>query len=341
MLQKVGRGPVAWLVESSELGIMSRIVAIQMDPIDSIDISTDATFVLGLEAQRRGYLLYHYQPHHLSLAQGRLIARGHPMELFCTRDPHWRFDREQELDLDQVDLVLMRQDPPFDLAYITATHLLEHITQRVLVVNDPCGVRNAPEKLLVTHFGHWMPPTLISADRKAILEFKREWQDVVIKPLYGAMGRGVLHLSPDDQNIETLLEMIFSSQREPVVVQKFLPEIRQGDKRITLVEGQPAGVINRIPGQGSVRANLHAGGSKGAAEITDREQAICAELGPVLRQRGLLLVGIDIIGGYLNEINVTCPGCLRETNQVLGCRIEEIIFDAIESRLAARSQPEQ
>lgn len=329
---------MARLAESTSWVFMSRVVAIQMDPIDSIDISNDATFMLGLEAQRRGYALYHYLPHHLSLEQGRLTARGHPMELFYGRDPHWRFGSEQEIDLWQVDLVLMRQDPPFDLVYITATHLLEHLTPRVLVVNDPCAVRNAPEKLLVTHFGHWMPPTLISADRKAILEFKQEWQDVVIKPLYGAMGQGVLRLPPDDQNIESLLEMIFSSRREPVVVQKFLPQVCQGDKRITLVEGQPVGVVNRIPGQGSIRANFHAGGSKGAAEITDREREMCAELGSVLRQRGLLLAGIDVIAGYLSEINVTCPAGLQETNHVLGCRIEEIIFDAIEARLAARAR---
>ncbi|HET8725997.1 MAG TPA: glutathione synthase [Alphaproteobacteria bacterium] len=312
---------------------MSLAIAIQMDPIESVDIDADSTFVMALEAQRRGHMLFHYLPKHLSFREGRVFARARPMEVRAVRGDHFTLGAPETLDLAGVDVVLMRQDPPFDMAYITATHVLEHIHPKTLVVNDPAHVRNAPEKLFVTHFPDLMPPTLISSDVDEIKAFRREYRDIIVKPLFGNGGAGVFHLKPDDENLSALLETFTQLSREPVIVQKYLPEIRQGDKRIILVEGEPVGGVSRLPAEGEARANFHAGGQAGKTTLTARERDICGAIGPELRARGLIFVGIDVIGDYLTEINVTSPTGIHEINRLDGVRIQVDLMDAIEARL--------
>ncbi len=314
---------------------MSLAVAIQMDPIGSIDIDADSTFVLALEAARRGHTLYHYLPDHLAFRDGRIYAKARPLSVRRKKGDHFTLGEEVEIDLADVDIVLMRQDPPFDMAYITATHLLEHIHPKTLVVNDPAQVRNAPEKLFVTHFEGLLPPTLIAADRREILAFRAEHEDVVVKPLFGNGGAGVFHVKPGDENLGSLLEMFAETYREPIIVQRYLPEIRDGDKRIILVDGEPVGGVSRMPQDGEARANFHAGGAARKATLTQREQDICAQIGPALRERGLVFVGIDVIGDYLTEINVTSPTGIQEINRLDGIQIEAAIWDAIERRFAA------
>ena len=314
---------------------MSLAVAIQMDPIGSIDIDADSTFVLALEAARRGHALYHYLPDHLAFRDGRIYAKARPLSVRRKKGDHFTLGEEIEIDLADVDIVLMRQDPPFDMAYITATHLLEHIHPKTLVVNDPAQVRNAPEKLFVTHFEGLLPPTLIAADRREILAFRAEHEDVVVKPLFGNGGAGVFHVKPGDENLGSLLEMFAETYREPIIVQRYLPEIRDGDKRIILVDGEPVGGVSRMPQDGEARANFHAGGAARKATLTQREQDICAQIGPALRERGLVFVGIDVIGDYLTEINVTSPTGIQEINRLDGIQIEAAIWDAIERRFAA------
>ncbi|MBI5163922.1 MAG: glutathione synthase [Magnetospirillum sp.] len=314
---------------------MSLAVAIQMDPVEGIDIDADSTFVLGLEAQRRGHALFHYLPQQLALKNGRVFAWIRPVEFCRSKGHHARLGDEQLVDLATMDVVLMRQDPPFDMAYITATHLLEHIHPRTLVVNDPVQVRNAPEKLLVTHFEGLMPPTLITADRRHILEFRREYADIVLKPLFGNGGAGVFHVGPEDENLNSLLELFTQLYREPVIVQQYLPAVREGDKRIILVDGQPAGAVNRVPKAGEARSNLHVGGRAVKTELSAREREICDAIGPTLRSRGLVFVGIDVIGGYLTEINVTSPTGIQEINRFDDVCIEAQIWDAIELRRSA------
>ena len=308
-------------------------VAIQMDPIETIDIDADSTFVLGLEAQARGHTIWHYLPRHLSLSAGRVVARARPLTLRRERGNHYTFGPSTELDLASMDVVLMRQDPPFDMAYITATHILEYIHPKTLVVNDPVSVRNAPEKLFVTRFLDLMPPTLISADRDQIQAFRREHGDVILKPLYGNGGAGVFLVRADDMNFNALFELFTERSREPLVIQRYVPEVREGDKRIILVDGEPMGAINRVPPEGEARSNLHVGGRAEKTTLTDREREICARLGPVLRDRGLIFVGIDVIGGYLTEINVTSPTGLQEVSRFDGVHLESAIWDAIEARL--------
>ena len=312
---------------------MSLAVAIQMDPIESVNIDADSTFALAIEAQARGHALFHYLPGDLSFRDNRVYARARPLAVRREQDDHFTLGGSEILDLAGVDVVLMRQDPPFDMAYITATHLLEHIHPRTLVVNDPVHVRNAPEKLFVTHFEGVMPPTLITTDRAEILAFRAEHRDIIVKPLFGNGGSGVFHVKPDDENLGSLLEMFTEMYREPIIVQRYLPEIRQGDKRIILVDGEPAGAVNRIPLDGEARANFHAGGGAGKTVLTRRERDICAAIGPALRERGLIFVGIDVIGDYLTEINVTSPTGIQEINRLDGIRIEALIWDAIERRL--------
>ena len=308
-------------------------VAIQMDPIETIDIDTDSTFVLGLEAQARGHMIWHYLPRHLSLSGGRVVARARPLTLRREKGNHYSLGPWTELDLASMDVVLMRQDPPFDMAYITATHILEYIHPKTLVVNDPVSVRNAPEKLFVTRFLDLMPPTLISADRDQIQAFRREHGDVILKPLYGNGGAGVFLLRADDMNFNALFELFTERSREPLVIQRYVPEVREGDKRIILIDGEPMGAINRVPPEGEARSNLHVGGRAEKTTLTDREREICARLGPVLRDRGLIFVGIDVIGGYLTEINVTSPTGLQEVARFDGIHLERAIWDAIEARL--------
>ncbi|HTI87865.1 MAG TPA: glutathione synthase [Alphaproteobacteria bacterium] len=312
---------------------MTLKVALQMDPLERINIDADSTFVLALEAQARGYALWHYLPQALALEAGRLAARAHPLKVQRKLGDHFALGEPVMLDLSNVDVVLMRQDPPFDMAYITATHLLEHIHPRTLVVNDPVHVRNAPEKLFVTHFADLMPPTLISGDREQILDFRARHRDIIVKPLFGNGGAGVFHIKPDDENLNALLELFTQLYREPVIVQKYLPEVRKGDKRIILINGEAAGAVTRVPAKGEARANLHVGGKAVRSELTKREREICATIGPSLREMGLVFVGIDVIGDYLTEINVTSPTGLQEIDRFDGVKLEAKIWDTIEARL--------
>jgi glutathione synthase len=315
---------------------MSLAVAIQMDPMETVNIEGDSSFALALEAQARGHGLYHYLPSALSLKQGRVVARARALEVRPEKGNHFTLGAPSLIDLATMDIVLMRQDPPFDMAYITATHLLEHIHPKTLVVNDPIHVRNAPEKLYVTHFAELMPPTLITSDRQLIHAFRAEHKDIVVKPLYGNGGAGVFHVTPDDENLNALLEMFTGLYREPIIVQRYIPEVRAGDKRIILIDGEPAGAITRVPVVGEARANMHAGARAVRASLTAREREICAALGPALKARGLLFVGIDVIGDYLTEINVTSPTGIREIGRFDEIDLAARIWDAIEMKRKAR-----
>jgi len=314
---------------------MSLAVAIQMDPVEGIDIDADSTFSLALEATRRGHGLYHYLPQHLSQRDGRIYARARGFVPQRDKVAPARFGAAETLDLATMDVVLMRQDPPFDMSYITATHMLEHIHPETLVVNDPVQVRNAPEKLFVTHFPELMPPTLISSDREEIRAFRRDHKDIIIKPLFGNGGAGVFHITLEDENLNALLEMFTGLYREPIVVQRYLPEIRRGDKRIILIDGRAAGAINRVPAAGEARSNLHVGGRAEPAELTPRDMEICEAIGPTLQERGLIFVGIDVIGAYMTEINVTSPTGIQEISRFDEVDLAGEIWDAIEARRGA------
>jgi len=314
---------------------MSLAVAIQMDPVEPIDINGDSSFVLGLEAQERGYTLWHYLPNALSLRDGKVTARAQRLELRRELGRHYTMGEPEIIDLSTMDVVLMRQDPPFDMAYITATHILEHIHPKTLVVNDPAQVRNAPEKLFVTHFDGLLPPTLISSDKQAILDFRVEHEDVIVKPLFGNGGAGVFHIKPGDENLTSLMELFTEFYREPMIIQKYLSDVRNGDKRIILVDGEAVGAIDRVPAEGEARANMHVGGQAIKAGMTDRDREICAMIGPSLKERGLIFVGIDVIGNHLTEINVSSPTGIQEINRFDGSKLEALIWDAIEARLNA------
>jgi glutathione synthase len=311
---------------------MSLAVAIQMDPIEPVNIDADSSFALALEAQRRGHSLFHYMPPQMSFAGGKVLARGRPLAVRRERGNHATLGAWETADLSRFDVILLRQDPPFDMAYITTTHLLEHIHPATLVVNDPVHVRNAPEKLFVTHFPDLMPPTLISADPEQIKAFRAEHGDIILKPLFGNGGAGVFHLTPEDENLNALLEMFTQRSREPVIIQRYLPEVRAGDKRIILIDGEPAGGVLRVPASGEARANLHVGGKALKTALTARERDICAAIGPALRARGLVFVGIDVIGDYLTEINVTSPTGIQEVSRFDGSDLPARIWDAIERR---------
>lgn len=311
---------------------MPLTVAIQMDPIEKIDIDADSTFALALEAQQRGHELWHYLPQDLTFSAGSVFARARPLEVKRQRGEHFRLGEEEVLDLGSLDMVLMRQDPPFDMAYITATHILQHIHPKTFVVNDPVEVRNAPEKLFVTQFPDLMPPTLITSDRAAIRAFREEHEDIILKPLFGNGGAGVFHVDPDDDNLNALLEMFTQFYREPIVVQRYLPEVREGDKRIILIDGRAAGVVKRVPKAGEARANLHVGARAEKATLSARDREICETIGPELSKRGLLFVGIDVIGDYLTEINVTSPTGIQEIGRFDGVALEAQLWDAFETR---------
>jgi glutathione synthase len=315
---------------------MSLAVAIQMDPIAGINIDADSTFALALEAQARGHLLYHYGPKDLVFKSGRLYARAQPMKVRREHGNHHSLGAAELIDLAGVDVVLMRQDPPFDMAYITATHLLERIHPQTLVVNDPVSVRNAPEKLFVTQFPSLMPPTLITSDRGEIDAFRAEHQDIIVKPLFGNGGAGVFRIREGDENLGSLLEMFRSISNEPLMIQRYVPEVRQGDKRIILIDGEPVGAVLRVPPQGEARANLHVGGKAVKTGITPREREICAAIGPSLKAQGLIFVGIDVIGDYITEINVTSPTGLQEINRFDDAKLEGKIWDVIEGKLNRR-----
>ena len=311
---------------------MSLAVAIQMDHVSGINIDADSTFMLAMEAQARGHALFHYEPADLVFRDGRLYAKAQPMQVRRAKGDHYTLGAAELLDLATVDVVLMRQDPPFDMAYITATHLLEHIHPDTLVVNDPKEVRNAPEKLFVTHFEGVLPDTLITSNREEIDSFREEHGDIIVKPLFGNGGADVFHITPDDENLGALIEMFTSKYREPIIIQRYLPEVRQGDKRIILVDGEPAGAVARIPVKGDARANFHAGGGAQKTELTARERDICAQIAPALVERGLTFVGIDVIGDYLTEINVTSPTGIQEINRLDDVFVEKLLWDAIERR---------
>ncbi|MEM9683706.1 MAG: glutathione synthase [Pseudomonadota bacterium] len=315
---------------------MSLAVAIQMDHVAGIDIDADSTFMLALEGQKRGHGLYHYLPQDLSFRHGRLVARMQPLEVRREKGNHFTLGDMAEVDLATMDVVLMRQDPPFDMAYITATHLLEHVHPSTLVVNDPVSVRNAPEKLFVTHFNELMPPTLITSSHEDVAAFRAEHKDIILKPLFGNGGAGVFHVGPEDENLNALLEMFTLMYREPIIVQRYLPEVRNGDKRIILVDGRPVGGVMRIPQEGEARANFHAGGSAEKGPLTKRELQICEAIGPILQDKGLIFVGIDVIGDYVTEINVTSPTGIQEINALDDISIEADIWDAIEERAKTR-----
>ena len=312
---------------------MSLAVAFQMDPIEGVDIDADSSFVLGLEAQARGHRLFHYLPRDLAMIDRRVVARVRPMELRREKGNHATLGAPEMSDMALMDVVMLRQDPPFDMSYITTTHLLEHIHPATLVVNDPMQVRNAPEKLFANHFEGLLPPTLITADPELVREFRAEHLDIILKPLYGNGGAGVFHVTPDDENLNALLEMFTLMFREPIIVQRYQPEVRQGDKRIILIDGEPAGAINRVPPPGEARANMHVGAVPLKSDIDGREREICAAIGPTLKERGLIFVGIDVIGGYLTEINVTSPTGLQEINRFDDVNLEGQIWDAIEARI--------
>jgi glutathione synthase len=313
---------------------MPLTVAIQMDPIERIDIVGDSTFALALEAQGRGHSLIYYGPRDLTFRDGAVTARVRPLTVRNTKGDHFTLGEPSVNDLSQADVVLMRQDPPFDMAYITATHILERIHPDTLVVNDPFHVRNAPEKLFATLFKDLMPPTLITSDRAEIRAFRDEHRDIILKPLYGNGGAGVFRVKPDDENLGAMLEMFTAFYREPVMVQRYVPEVRKGDKRILLVDGEFAGAVNRVPAEGEARSNMHVGGRPEATELTEREQFICKALGPELKARGLIFTGIDVIGDYLTEINVTSPTGIQEVKRFGGPDAAALVWDAIERRLA-------
>ncbi len=307
-------------------------VACQMDPIDRIDIRGDSTFAILLEAQRRGHELFYYTPPNLSLHGDRLLARGHSLQVEDRLGAHYALSDPRVENLADWDVVLLRQDPPFDMAYITTTHLLERVHPKTLVVNDPAEVRNAPEKIFVLDFLDLMPPTIVTRSLEDVQAFRREMGDVILKPLYGNGGAAIFRLSREDTNAASLVELFQTVFREPFMVQQYRPEVKDGDKRIILVDGAFAGAVNRVPAAGETRSNLHVGGTARPTELTDREREICARLGPELKRRGLLFTGIDVIGPYLTEINVTSPTGIRQVKDFGGTDIAALIWDAIEQK---------
>ena len=313
---------------------MSLAVAFQIDYLEVVDIDGDSSFALALEAESRGHSLYHYGPGELSYVEGRVTATARPLTVRRVKGDHFTLGGRQTIDLAaDMDVVMLRQDPPFDMGYITTTHLLERIHPGTLVVNDPAAVRNAPEKLFVTDFAELMPPTLITSDKTLIAEFRAEHGDIILKPLYGNGGAGVIHLTAGDDNLSSLLEMFDELYREPIIVQRYLPEVRAGDKRIILIDGEAAGVINRVPAAGEARANMHVGATPLKAELTARDREICEAIGPACKERGLIFTGIDVIGDYLTEINVTSPTGIQEISRFDGVNLAGQIWDAIEGKL--------
>ncbi|MBL4747288.1 MAG: glutathione synthase [Magnetovibrio sp.] len=314
---------------------MSLKVALQMDPIEDVNIAADSTFVIAMEAQRRGFELFHYHPDNLMCEDGKVMARARPLTLRAEHGNHFTVGASKLMDLSTMDVVWLRQDPPFDMSYLTTTYLLDLIHPKTLVVNNPTEVRNNPEKLYISKFPDLVPPTLVTRDTAAIQSFRAKHHDIIVKPLYGNGGWGVFHIKPDDENLSTLLEMHMAASREPLMIQAYLPAVRQGDKRIILIDGEAVGAINRIPLDGEARSNMHAGGIAEACQLTDRDREICHAIGPDLKARGLIFAGIDVIGGFLTEINVTSPTGLQEIRNFDGIALEGKIWDAIEARLRA------
>jgi glutathione synthase len=311
---------------------MALKVAVQMDHINSIRIGGDTTFALCLEAQKRGHSLYHYPPDRLSLRDGVVSARVEELSVRDIEGDHFTLGEPISRDLSEMDVVLLRQDPPFDMNYITTTHILERIHPKTLVVNDPAWVRNSPEKIFVTEFPDLMPETLITKDPQEIAAFRKEFGDIILKPLYGNGGAGVFHLADGDRNLTSLLEMFSQMFREPFIAQRYLKDVRAGDKRIILIDGEPVGAINRVPSETDARSNMHVGGRAEKTELTTREREICTRIGPSLRERGFILVGIDVIGDYMTEINVTSPTGIREVKRFGGADVAALFWDAVEAK---------
>ncbi len=309
-------------------------IAFQMDPITSVDIDGDSTFRLAEEAQALGHTLFYYPPDHLAYRDGRVIAKAHPMQVRRIKSDHVTLGAAQEIDLEDMDVVWLRQDPPFDMHYITTTHLLDRLRGKTVVVNDPFWVRNYPEKLLVLDFPDLTPPTLIARDLDTIRAFKAEHGDIILKPLYGNGGAGVFRLDVNDRNLSSLHELFTGFSREPLIAQKFLPAVSKGDKRVILVDGDPVGAINRVPAAGETRSNMHVGGRAEKIALSDRDREICARIGPLLREKGQVFVGIDVIGDWLTEINVTSPTGIQELERFDGINVAEKIWQAIEAKCA-------
>ncbi len=307
-------------------------IAVQMDHISTVSIAGDTTFALCLEAQRRGHKLYHYTPDRLSLLGSTVFARIEEMQVRDEEGSHYSLGEPVRTDLSEMDVVLLRQDPPFDMNYITTTHILERIHPGTLVVNDPAWVRNSPEKIFVTEFSGLMPETLITKDPQEVAAFRRQHGDIIVKPLYGNGGASVFHLHEADRNLASLLELFGQMFREPFIVQRYLKDVRKGDKRIILIDGEPVGAVNRVPAEHESRSNMHIGGRAEKAELTPREREICAAIGPSLRERGFILVGIDVIGDWMTEINVTSPTGVREVKRFGGADIAALFWDAVEAK---------
>jgi glutathione synthase len=307
-------------------------IAVQMDHIRSISIAGDTTFALSLEAQRRGHQLFHYTPDRLTLNDGKVFARVEELTVRDEKDNHFTLGEPVRRDMSEMDVVLLRQDPPFDMNYITTTHILDRIHPKTLVVNDPAWVRNSPEKIFVTEFPDLMPETLITKDPFEVAAFRKQHGDVIIKPLYGNGGAGVFHLNDADRNLSSLLEMFGQMFREPFIVQRYLKDVRKGDKRIILIDGEAVGAINRVPSEFESRSNMHVGGRAEKTDLTKREREICERIGPSLKERGFVLVGIDVIGDYMTEINVTSPTGVREVKRFGGADIAALFWDAVEAK---------
>ncbi|MEL7463132.1 MAG: glutathione synthase [Pseudomonadota bacterium] len=313
---------------------MSLLIAVQMDPIGAVDIDADSTFRLAEEAQARGHRLFYYHVEDLAWNEGRVEAWGWDLAVRRARGDHFTLGEKRLLNLAEADVVLLRQDPPFDMSYITNTHILERIHPETLVVNDPFWVRNCPEKLLVLDFADLSPPTMIARSLDHIRAFRERHGDMILKPLYGNGGAGVFKLTVEDGNLNSLHELFAGINREPLIAQKFLPAVSAGDKRVILVDGEPVGAINRVPAKGETRSNMHVGGRPEKCDLDDRDREICARIGPTLKERGLIFVGIDVIGGLLTEINVTSPTGLQEMQRFDGVNVAGLIWDAIERRRA-------
>ena len=311
---------------------MSLKVAIQMDPIELVDIDADSTFRIAEEAQTRGHDLFYYNPSKLILDNGVVNAKGCKLKVMREQGNHFELGREQRVNLNDFDVVWLRQDPPFDMGYITYTHILDRLGPDTLVVNDPFWVRNYPEKLLVLDFPDLTPPTVIARDINVLKEFKNEHQDIIIKPLYGNGGAGVFRLGPDDKNISSLHELFSGINNEPLIAQKFLPDVSKGDKRVILVDGKPVGAINRVPAKGETRSNMHVGGRPEKIELSERDLEICSKIGPLLKEKGQIFVGIDVIGHWLTEINVTSPTGIQELERFNNENIAGLIWDSIETK---------
>lgn len=309
-------------------------IAVQMDHISTIHIEGDSTFALMLEAQKRGHSLSHYTVDRLSMRDGRVFANVEPVKVQDIAGDYYVLGNGVETDLSSFDALLMRQDPPFHMGYITATHLLERIHPKTLVLNDPAEVRNAPEKIFVTEFPDLMPETLITRSSDEIRKFRDEFGDIIVKPLYGNGGAGVFRIQPGDQNLSSLLEMFEATWPEPFIAQRYLSDVRSGDKRIILIDGEPVGAINRVPSENEARSNMHVGGQAEAIDITPREEEICARIGPALKERGFMFVGIDVIGDYMTEINVTSPTGIREVQNFGGADIASLFWDAVEDKIS-------